>query len=95
MAQLGIPERFGAEVAMPRRVKALERRRVIDVAGGLHHALACTDEGELFTWGSCGCGAVGLRRSDLDEENTVLDEDGTPLFVTRPTQVERKYPRHL
>lgn len=100
MSQLGIKEskqRGGGSqghiIRMPRLVKALEGHRVKAVAGGRYHSLACTDEGELFTWGLHGDGAVGPRGSSLDnQDDIVLDGKGNPYIVTSPIQVPGEHP---
>ena len=38
-------------VRRPRRVTALQGKKVISIACGSLHCVACTDTGEVFTWG--------------------------------------------
>ena len=63
-------DRFGAlghgsleTEVLPRRIDGLTqtKRRFVAVAAGYHHALALTEEGELYEWGRetvDGCGRV-------------------------------------
>ena len=79
-------------VSTPQLVEDLIGRRVIDVAGGRYHSLACTENGELFTWGLSADGAVGLSESVLEEqEGLVLDEVTSSYIVTYPIQVPGEY----
>ena len=51
---------------LPRRIEALTqtRRRFVAVAAGDHHALALTEEGELYGWGdACANGHGGEERT--------------------------------
>ncbi|KAK7097783.1 E3 ubiquitin-protein ligase HERC2-like isoform X3 [Littorina saxatilis] len=59
-------------VRRPRRVSALQGKKVIDVACGSLHCVACTDTGEVFTWGDNDEGQLG---------------DGTTNAIQRPRMV--------
>ncbi|KAK3100706.1 hypothetical protein FSP39_024049, partial [Pinctada imbricata] len=59
-------------VRRPRRVAALQGKKVIDVACGSLHCVACTDNGEVFTWGDNDEGQLG---------------DGTTNAIQRPRLV--------
>ncbi|KAL8607282.1 hypothetical protein ACOMHN_047613 [Nucella lapillus] len=59
-------------VRRPRRVSALQGKKVIDVACGSLHCVACTDSGEVFTWGDNDEGQLG---------------DGTTNAIQRPRMV--------
>jgi len=65
----GLGHGFSETVVLPRRIEALmqTRRRFVAVAAGDHHALALTEEGELYGWGDAcanghGCGERTPRR---------------------------------
>lgn len=45
---------------IPRMVKTLGTRIIIQIACGLRHALALTNNGELYAWGSNSEGQLGL-----------------------------------
>ena len=59
-------------VRRPRKVAALQGRRVISIATGSLHCVACTDGGEVFTWGDNDEGQLG---------------DGTTNAIQRPRLV--------
>ncbi|XP_021378315.1 E3 ubiquitin-protein ligase HERC2-like isoform X2 [Mizuhopecten yessoensis] len=59
-------------VRRPRRVSALQGKKVIDVACGSLHCVACTDAGEVYTWGDNDEGQLG---------------DGTTNAIQRPRLV--------
>ncbi|XP_052278368.1 E3 ubiquitin-protein ligase HERC2-like [Dreissena polymorpha] len=46
-------------VRRPRRVSALQGKKVIDIACGSLHCVACTDTGEVFSWGDNDEGQLG------------------------------------
>ena len=56
-------------VRRPRRVTALQGKKVINIACGSLHCVACTDTGEVFTWGNNDEGHLG---------------DGTTNAIQRP-----------
>ena len=59
-------------VRRPRKVAALQGRKVISIATGSLHCVACTDSGEVFTWGDNDEGQLG---------------DGTTNAIQRPRLV--------
>ncbi|KAK6172413.1 hypothetical protein SNE40_016067 [Patella caerulea] len=56
-------------VRRPRRVNALQGKKVIDISCGSLHCVACTDQGEVHTWGDNDEGQLG---------------DGTTNAIQRP-----------
>ncbi|CAB3375688.1 Hypothetical predicted protein [Cloeon dipterum] len=59
-------------VRRPRKVAALQGKRVISIATGSLHCVACTDQGQVFTWGDNDEGQLG---------------DGSTTAIQRPRQV--------
>lgn len=59
-------------VRRPRKVAALQGKRIISIATGSLHCVACSDEGEVFTWGDNDEGQLG---------------DGTTNAIQRPRLV--------
>ncbi|KAH9523229.1 E3 ubiquitin-protein ligase herc2 [Bulinus truncatus] len=59
-------------VRRPRRVTALQGKKVIDVACGSLHCVVCTETGDVFTWGDNDEGQLG---------------DGTTNAIQRPRLV--------
>ncbi|XP_054270101.1 E3 ubiquitin-protein ligase HERC2 isoform X2 [Macrosteles quadrilineatus] len=56
-------------VRRPRKVAALQGKKVISIATGSLHCVACTDQGEVYTWGDNDEGQLG---------------DGTTTAIMRP-----------
>jgi hypothetical protein len=46
-------------VRRPRKVAALQGRKVVSIATGSLHCVACTDQGEVYTWGDNDEGQLG------------------------------------
>jgi regulator of chromosome condensation len=92
-AELAIPDGAGEDDATqlkPRLVESLQECKIVDIDGGEHHSLACTDEGKLLTWGRIDGHQVGLAESVFTEENTIFDNRGKPRILTVPTEVPGK-----
>ncbi|GLJ08431.1 hypothetical protein SUGI_0088610 [Cryptomeria japonica] len=64
--QLGLGKGI-TEALVPQRVEALAGQHVVQVALGWGHALACTVEGKLYSWGYAADGRLGLITSCLEE----------------------------
>lgn len=58
--QLAKPMASEAMCEIPKLVKQLATRHVVQIASGLYHTMALTDGGELFAWGSNAYGQLGL-----------------------------------
>lgn len=56
----------------PKKVSALQGKKIISIATGSLHCVACSDEGEVFTWGDNDEGQLG---------------DGTANAIQRPRLV--------
>ncbi|CAJ1407926.1 unnamed protein product [Effrenium voratum] len=66
----------------PAGVEALADQRIIDIACGEAHSLAVSATGNLYSWGACSCGQLGLGSCD----GMPVDSDGYPYQPT-PTLV--------
>lgn len=66
----------------PAIVEALADQRIIDIACGEAHSLAVSATGNLYSWGACSCGQLGLGSC----EGMPVDSDGYPYQPT-PTLV--------
>lgn len=92
-AELAIADQAGEDnafVLKPCLIQGLSDFKIVDIAGGEHHSLACTDRGELLTWGRIDGHQVGLRPEAFTEENTVSDSSGKPRILKQPTVVPGK-----
>jgi regulator of chromosome condensation len=89
-AELGVEDEAGQDggfVMRPQLIKALEAYEVTDIAGGEHHSLACTKDGELLTWGRIDGHQVGQPSESFSEDNTIWDERNKPRILLVPTVV--------
>lgn len=66
----------------PAIVEALADQRIVDIACGEAHSLAVSATGNLYSWGACSCGQLGLGSC----EGMPVDSDGYPYQPT-PTLV--------
>jgi len=66
----------------PAAIEALADQRIIDIACGEAHSLAVSATGNLYSWGACSCGQLGLGSC----EGMPVDSDGYPYRPT-PTLV--------
>ncbi|KEF59242.1 uncharacterized protein A1O9_04086 [Exophiala aquamarina CBS 119918] len=93
--QTGIPKEFdetgaskGADVHHPIIIEALRGTgKVTCIQGGAHHTVACTDKGELLVWGRLDGYQLGVKISDLPQDEVVRDSAGHPRILTVPTQI--------
>ncbi len=77
-----------AMVLMPRVIDSLSGLKVAQIAGGEHHTVACTKDGELLTWGRIDGNQVGHKADAYTEENTIFDDDGRPRILKEPTRID-------
>ncbi|KAK1753985.1 putative regulator of chromosome condensation protein [Echria macrotheca] len=89
-AELGIADEAGSDggnVLKPHLIPALGEGKVVDIAAGAHHSLACTTDGQLLTWGRIDGHQVGQPDSVYDQDNTIWDEHNKPRILLVPTSV--------
>lgn len=75
--ELAIPDNAGEDGASqlkPCLVESLQMYRIVDIAGGEHHSLACTDNGELVTWGRIGGNQVGFGTDIFTSKNAIFND---------------------
>lgn len=60
-------------IRRPKKVIALQGKRIISIATGSLHCVACSDDGDVFTWGDNDEGQLG---------------DGTTAAIQRPRLVQ-------
>lgn len=118
MGQLGTGSRADHE-AQPQLVpgwysqdddgnRTIEEDKVaVDVGGGVSHSLACTHDGQAYSWGRFSEGATGILREDLLAWHGRSDSpsspnpgseagqsrDATPDLVERPRRLPGMYRR--
>ena len=77
-----------ASVLQPKIIHSLEGKGVQSLAGGSHHNLAITKDGQVLVWGRCDGSQTGLPPSQLDaetDEHKVLKNNGKAKIVVQPT----------
>lgn len=79
-----------AVIAVPTLVHAFQKLDITHIDGGGHHSLACSSDGQLFTFGRVDGHQVGLKEDAFTEENTIFDEAGKPRILKEPTNVPGK-----
>ncbi|XP_049295397.1 probable E3 ubiquitin-protein ligase HERC2 [Anopheles funestus] len=67
-------------VRRPKKVAALQGKKIISIATGSLHCVACSDGGEVFTWGDNDEGQLG---------------DGTVTAIQRPRLVQSLQGKHI
>ncbi|POR34766.1 Protein pim1 [Tolypocladium paradoxum] len=77
-----------AVILKPIKITHLEDFNITDIDGGVHHSLACSDNGELLAWGRVDGYQVGFELDDLDKDNVIFDERNNPRILVKPTQLE-------
>ena len=91
--ELGVDSNAGEDAAVvlkPAKVSYLEDHIIVDIDGGEHHSLACSDKGVLLTWGRVDGYQVGFEAEKLSKENTIYDERGNPRILFKPTAQPRE-----
>ncbi|KAG5934771.1 hypothetical protein E4U53_000597, partial [Claviceps sorghi] len=77
--QTGIPATDeNLHVGNPTMVQGLEGYAIRHIAGGFHHSLACTEDGQVLAWGRCDGGQSGMDTRVLSEEKCLFDSRGRP-----------------
>lgn len=86
--EIGVPANAGEDDAVilkPAKLDWLKDHKIADIAGGVHHSLACCDKGRLFSWGRVDGNQVGLDASTLNKDDLIFDERDTPRILVKPT----------
>ncbi|KAL8866366.1 MAG: hypothetical protein Q9174_006347, partial [Haloplaca sp. 1 TL-2023] len=88
----GIYEGAGEDNAViisPTVVKNLKIQddTITTIAGGTHHSLASTANGQCLVWGRFDGSQTGIDAKTIPEENMVRDARKTPRILVKPTRV--------
>ena len=73
-----------AAILKPTLVDSLRGYRIVDITGGEHHSVACTEDGRLLAWGRADGSQSGVSRDRLTDDNAVIDDKGSPRILSRP-----------
>lgn len=72
--QTGVIRNAGQDRAFiekPALLEGLRGKVLVDIQGGLHHSVACDEDGELLTWGRCDDGQPGIPINTLPKEDVL------------------------
>jgi regulator of chromosome condensation len=78
-------------VISPTEVKALQQFKIRHIAGGLHHSVACTEDGTVLVWGRCDDGQMGLPLDPLPDNHVIYDSRERPRVLNMPTVVPGEF----
>ncbi|TFB07618.1 Protein pim1 [Trichoderma ghanense] len=93
--EIGVESNAGEDDAVilkPVKISFLADHTVTSIEGGIHHSLACTEKGDLFTWGRVDGYQVGFELEEIDkvdEEFVIRDERGAARILVKPTKHEK------
>ncbi|KAI8277949.1 Delta-1-pyrroline-5-carboxylate dehydrogenase [Colletotrichum sp. SAR 10_98] len=74
-------------VISPTVIKSLEGYKIRHIGGGLHHTVACTEEGEVLVWGRADDGQMGMPLETLPEDHIIFDSRDRPRVLNVPAVV--------
>lgn len=84
LTEKNTPSPSGVCLVHPKRVDALRREFVLEVAAGDAHSMCHTRDGSLFAWGSNKSGQLGLKPTELH----ILAGDGQGVNIPKKVHVE-------
>lgn len=87
--QAGNPDEAGdgAVIEQPTNAEFFNDKKIVQIAGGNHHSLALTADGEIYAFGEMNFHQLGLDPENLPA-STVREKNGTPAYVPVPTKIE-------
>ncbi|RKF60370.1 Protein pim1 [Golovinomyces cichoracearum] len=83
----GLDEEDENTVQLPTKVESLQGFDIIQITGGAHHTLACTATGQVLIWGRIDNNQGGMLIEEMPQENIFFDENKSPRYLTKPTQI--------
>ncbi|QIW95016.1 hypothetical protein AMS68_000534 [Peltaster fructicola] len=82
----------GAIIPNAQHVKVLAGKGIVSVAGGSHHTIVATADGECLTWGRIDAGQLGFTQAEFEamsDDAVKKNEHGKPGALLVPTRVTR------
>lgn len=89
-AELGIEAEAGTDggyILKPQLVDSIGDKAIRHIAGGEHHSLACTADGELLTWGRIDGHQTGHSIEAFTATNTIWDDKNKPRVLLAPSPI--------
>ncbi|KAI6639580.1 hypothetical protein MCOR14_003830 [Pyricularia oryzae] len=74
-------------ITAPTLAPLLGRGRVVHIAAGTHHSVACAADGGVWAWGRCDEGQVGLDLSRFPAGELLVDRRGRRVALLVPSIV--------
>ncbi|KFY52406.1 hypothetical protein V496_08474 [Pseudogymnoascus sp. VKM F-4515 (FW-2607)] len=87
--QTGVPSSAGdanGVISAPTFVEGLAGYTVHGMAGGEHHSLAYTEDGQVLIWGRCDDGQAGMDLASVPGDKLIFDDRGRPRILA-PTLI--------
>ncbi|KAI9809253.1 MAG: hypothetical protein M1825_002544 [Sarcosagium campestre] len=88
--QTGIPSEDTENesiVEHPTIVSSLEPYKIKAIDSGTHHSLACTTDGKLLGWGRCDDAQLGVKVTEIAQEDLIFDSRNRPRILSKPVEV--------
>jgi regulator of chromosome condensation len=92
--ETGIPKDQDDEnstINRPTLIDSLQGHQIKQIAGGAHHSLACTEDGQLLIWGRVDTAQGGMGLSKFPKGDLFYDEHDKPRFLLRPAVIPSKF----
>jgi regulator of chromosome condensation len=89
--ETGIQEGLGGDnsvVVKPKLVESLQEYDIEYIAGGDHHSLAVTKDGDLLVWGRLDGFQIGIKVEDIPKDYITYDDNGIPRILHKPLKIE-------
>lgn len=77
----------GSLITKPTIIPKLNGLRIVEIAGGEHHTLALSSEGQVYSWGRYDMKEIGIAADNLPP-STFKDQHGKPRSVPEPTLIK-------
>lgn len=76
----------GAIINVPTQVESLRSYKIKQIKGGVHHTIACTEDGQVLIWGRCDDDQAGMDLSTLPQDDLIFNRE-KPRILKKPTVV--------
>lgn len=77
----------GSLIVKPTIIPKLSGLKIVEIAGGEHHTLALSSDGNVYSWGRYDMKEIGIAADNLPP-STFKDQHGKPRSVPEPTLIK-------
>lgn len=74
-------------VHRPTLVENLNGKKIKQIAGGAHHSIACTEEGEVLVWGRVDRDEGGMELDEMPKDSLYFDDLNKPRYLKKPLTI--------